>query len=88
MDRREAVLRELNLYPLWVRRNLPALEEPRSVRPELVEGHEAQMSVDSGQASTSSARTGINNIRSGSSVAEPVFQVDKLNWAELKQQVR
>src|SRR3989338_1499667 len=24
MDRREAVLRELNLYPIWVRRNRPA----------------------------------------------------------------
>ena len=24
MDRREAVLRELNLYPLWVRRDQPA----------------------------------------------------------------
>ncbi|NCN23016.1 MAG: hypothetical protein GW921_02360, partial [Gallionella sp.] len=23
MDRREAMLRELNLYPLWVRRDLP-----------------------------------------------------------------
>lgn len=26
MDRNEAVLRELNLYPLWVRRNVPAPE--------------------------------------------------------------
>lgn len=27
MDRREAMLREMNLYPLWVRRSLPALAE-------------------------------------------------------------
>lgn len=28
MDRREAVLRELNLYPLWQRRSMPAPEVP------------------------------------------------------------
>ena len=35
MDRNEAVLRELNLYPLWVRRDLPAPQP--EMRPEQVQ---------------------------------------------------
>jgi DNA polymerase len=35
-----------------------------------------------------SARTEINNIHTGSPVAKPVSQVNKLDWTELKQQVR
>ncbi len=96
MDRNEAVLRELNLYPQWVRRNqiAPVVAEPHApeellaVRPELVEGHGAPITVDSRQASTSSARAEINNIHTDPSVATPASQVDKLDWPELKQQVR
>lgn len=61
MDRNEAVLRELNLYPQWVRRNQPA------ALPEA---------------------EGVNSSRARSSIAAPASFVDKLNWPELKQQVR
>jgi len=96
MDRNEAVLRELNLYPLWVRRDRPepvlaeqhAPEELLAVRPEPVEGLGAPITVDSRQASTGSARTEIKDICAGSSDATPASQVDNLDWPELKQQVR
>jgi len=112
MDRNEAVLRELNLYPQWKRRDAPApkvgnslsaevdvevtsavaaeepvYEESQSVRPEHVEGHEAPIPVDSGPASTSSARTEINNTHASSSVAIPDAPLDNMDWPELKQRV-
>jgi len=88
MDRKEAVLRELNLYPLWVQRNQPALEEPRPVRPELVSGPETPVSVDSVQAPTSLARTEMNNDRAGSPVVKPVSSVGDIDWLQLKEMVR
>ena len=88
MDRSEAVLRELNLYPQWKRRDQPAPEELQAVHPEPAEGHEAPITADSRQASTGSARTEIKDICAGPSAAAPASQVDELNWPELKQQVR
>lgn len=34
MDRREAVLREMHLYPLWVRRDMPVIEPVEPAQPE------------------------------------------------------
>jgi DNA polymerase len=96
MDRNEAVLRELNLYPQWVRRNRPAPvvaeqsapEELLSVHTGLVGGHGASNAVDSRRASTGSARTETSNIHTDPSVATPASQIGNLGWPELKQQVR
>src|SRR3989338_5807378 len=88
MDRNEAVLRELNLYPQWVRRNPPALEEPQSVRAELGEACPAPTEIGGLCPSTSSGRTEINNTHTGSSAAVPASRADNLGWQELKQQVR
>ena len=88
MDRNEAVLRELNLYPQWVQRNPPAPEEPQSVRAELVEACPAPTEIGGLSPLTSSGRTEINNTHTGSSAAVPAPQADNLGWPELKQQVR
>ncbi len=97
MDRNEAVLRELNLYPQWVRRNPPAPEEPQSVRAEPVEACPASAEIGVLCPSTTplvlseaegSGRTEINNTHIGSSAAAPVSLVGSLGWPELKQQVR
>jgi uracil-DNA glycosylase len=77
MDRHEAILRELNMYPLWVRR-----EQSNSVRPELVEGQECEPAV-SIQTSTSSARTETNKPAAIIPESNPV----NLNWPELKSTV-
>ena len=73
MDRREAMLRELNLYPQWVRRNQPA---------QVIAEHTPE------EFRVGSTRTEIDNIHADSSVATPVSRVDGLSWTELKQQVR
>jgi uracil-DNA glycosylase len=94
MDRREAVLRELNLYPQWVRRNqpVPIMAEVEAIAPTAAVAstplapplaRPLVMSEVEG-----SARTEINNFHAGSSVATPASRVDGLNWTELKQQVR
>ncbi|MBI5439541.1 MAG: uracil-DNA glycosylase [Nitrosomonadales bacterium] len=97
MDRSEAVLRELNLYPQWVRRNPPALEEPQSVRAELVEVCPAPTEIGVLCPSTTplvlseaegSGRTEINNTHTGSSAVVPASQADNLDWPELKRRVR
>jgi len=99
MDRREAMLRELNLYPQWVRRNQHApvaAEPPVPVTEQLVPAsfvapmppaqpvaRAAVLNEDE-----ASARAEENNIQAGSSAATPASQVDQLEWAGLKQQVR
>ena len=99
MDRREAVLRELNLYPQWVRRNQPApdsAEQPVPITEQLVAAPVvAETPLAPLMASAVvlnedgvSTRTGKNNIQSGLSATTQVSQVDKFDWAELKQQVR
>jgi uracil-DNA glycosylase len=127
MDRREAILRELNVYPLWVRRNQPAPVAAEQPAPKAGNPLSAEADVELTLPITAeveavvptavvapapfappsarplvlspstmlrtgfvegSARTEINNIHAGSSVATPASRVDKLNWSELKQQVR
>jgi uracil-DNA glycosylase family 4 len=79
MDRREAILRELNLYPLWVRRDRPAptagnplpVEAVAESVPPVVAGLEAQ--IVSADADTS--------------ISVPDTALDGLGWPELKQRV-
>ena len=108
MDRSEAVLRELKLYPQWVRRNQPApilVEQPALITAEA----EAEAIVPAAVVASThpapplapgetcpepcrrvegAAQAEINNIHADSSVAVPASQADKINWPELKQQVR
>jgi len=95
MDRIEAVLRELNLYPQWVRRNPPApvaadagLALARPACPELVETCPESTNIGVSCPSAGSGQTEINNFHADSSVATPAPQVDNLDWPKLKQQVR
>lgn len=94
MDRREAVLRELNLYPQWVRRKHPApiTAEAEAAVPaaDIAPTPPAPpMAPPSGLSEDrESARTEMNNIHAGLADAAPSLQVDGLNWQELKQQVR
>jgi DNA polymerase len=99
MDRREAVLRELNLYPQWVRRNEPApvsAEQPVPIIEQLVAAPVVAPTPLAPALARAvalnedgvSARTEKNIIQAGSSATTPASQVDKLDWAELKQQVR
>ena len=100
MDRREAVLRELNLYPQWVRRNRPAPVVAEQLVPVVAEAEAAVQataatplappfarSSEPGKAEGSD-RAEINNIPAGSSVVAPASRVDNLGWSELKQQLR
>ncbi len=78
MDRNEAVLRELNLYPLWKRRGAPA--------PVVVEQHApvvAKVGVVAPVAIDISTPLTPN-----SSPASETGELDKLDWPKLKQQVR
>jgi DNA polymerase len=96
MDKREAILRELNLYPQWVRRNQPAPlaveqqapEEHPAVRPELVEGPVASVSVVREAFHELSDEQSMKSIiHVDSPVTSPATQVDKLDWPELKHKV-
>lgn len=109
MDRREAILRELNLYPQWVRRglSLPVVaEQPAPIAAAVEADVPAVVAAPAPLASAlarpvtspstmprtgsvdESARTEINHIHAGSSVAMRASQTDKPDWAELKQKVR
>lgn len=64
MDRQEAVLRELNMYPLWVRREQSAqvmTEQSNTVRPEPVEGSVAENVVRQADNTTSHSTKLSNN---------------------------
>jgi len=78
MDRREAVLRELNLYPLWVRRDMPADHEveaeAQEQMPEPQQEPSADVSPDTGYAD--------------SRVELPTSTLGDVGWPELKQRVR
>jgi uracil-DNA glycosylase len=93
--RDETVLRELNLYPLWVRRGMPAMAEtvPATSVPVMEPQPAAPVSGEvvsrpaGGEADTRQSATGI---------VEPVLSADEglnpsdvssLNWTELKQKV-
>lgn len=76
--RDEHVLRELNLYPLWVRRNMPAQEE------DIVFEVEAPTVVNSESPSFPKSET-------PATIAQPVEDVhgvDSLDWPALKETVR
>lgn len=87
MDRREEMLRELNLYPQWVRRNQPETKDDNSpsaaakvelsltalAKPETIAPTKAVLAVPAGS---------VPGEKSSSS------RVARLDWTELKQQVR
>jgi len=98
MDRREAILRELNLYPQWKRREspvpVPAGEVPApdaAVQPEpsasittrrSAEGSEAEIPV----VPVEQREPAKNEIREAPAVS-PVSGVEGLDWPQLKQRV-
>ncbi len=84
MDRQEAVLRELNLYPLWRRRNVPA------VGANLFAQSDDARRVDKQSASTeaSNAPPMPENVMPVESVAAPnVVMVDALRLSTLPSEV-
>jgi len=95
------MLRELNLYPQWVRRKQPVpvvTEYPAAVTAEVEAAVPVAAAVPMPPAPPMArpsvpnvdrgpARTERNNIQPGTSGATPATRVDKLNWTELKQQV-
>jgi DNA polymerase len=81
MDRREAILRELNLYPQWKLRQGPVREEANPVPA----AHEAEVHVNP------SDTTGEVDLPVQARVEPAVSylsQVGALDWPQLKQQVR
>jgi DNA polymerase len=80
MDRREAMLRELNLYPQWRRRNQPAPVQVELPAPVIV-----QTVAMTGVAAVVAPPVKPEQIRSPSA---PISAVAGLDWTELKQQVR
>lgn len=79
--RDENVLKELNLYPLWVRRNMPAAAVSIKEEGRLVGGE-----ADTQQAKPSEAAMGIEALNPSCVAEAPT--VPALSWPELKQQVR
>ncbi len=87
MDRNEAVLRELNLYPLWQRRSQPAPQEDNPLPAEsdvaltapIVEAPRLAAEVVAATTSVAPVETGPASV----SVALP----DNLDWPELKRRV-
>ena len=86
MDRHEAVLRELNLYPLWVRReqSVQAMTEPSNpIRPDPVEPHAPLLTLRQAQGERTK-----ESIGQAALVSEPAkLQPNDLNWTELKSTV-
>ncbi len=92
MDRREAVLRELNLYPQWVRRNQPAANagNPLSAEadveltpPVATEVH----TLDAAQSVVPESTAHKVSTDADTSSSVPASALDGLGWRELKQQV-
>ncbi|MDO8465210.1 MAG: uracil-DNA glycosylase [Gallionella sp.] len=91
MDRNEAVLRELNLYPQWVRRNPPAPvvaeqhapEGLLAARPEPVEASR----LGGGEADTQQSAMGIAEPAPSTAEGLNPSYVSSLNWSELKELV-
>jgi len=78
MDRNEAVLRELNLYPQWVRRSMPA--------PAIAEQPVPVVEVDMLAAPIAPMVDELPPVPA--STSSLLTRVDGLDWPELKQQVR
>ncbi len=92
MDRCEAVLRELNLYPIWIRRNRPDSIAGNALRAEA--DSESTMPVvakerlpDAALPVLANATSGKSSVGTEISSSAPGSLLDKLNWPELKQQV-
>jgi len=79
MDRREAMLRELNLYPLWVRRDQPAPKAGNPLPAETI-AESAPPVVDELTAHKFSARA-------VTPISVPSTALAGLGWPELKQLV-
>lgn len=100
MDRREAVLRELNLYPLWRRRsqpapnadNPPSAEADVGLTPPVVAQAPAAISLKVEAivpaAVVASAPLTPPSTSSGQAKPSPACGRGDINWTELKQQVR
>ena len=96
MDRREAMMRELNLYPQWVRRNkhAPVAEQsaPKTGNPPPVEADvkpALQIAADAGVTISASAANKATPESPASRLPSvKPSRVGGLNWSELKQQVR
>ena len=93
--RDEHVLRELNLYPLWVRRGVPVAEEAEHPEqsPDLQSELPAELSSRTDAIPTQPART-MQEVElaprpqpTGSLPAGPVEILPATDWATLKQQV-
>ncbi len=82
MDRREAMLRELNLYPLWKRRGQPAPIE--AVVPN------ATSRLGGGEADTQQSAMGIATLNPSylSSPSDGGQEIANLDWPQLKEVVR
>jgi uracil-DNA glycosylase len=97
MDRREAILRELNLYPQWKQRQVPARTE---VNPEPA-ALEVDAHIDPGNTLSNTLDNNLGEVQlpvqtgaGAQPAATPPPQVDGLSqvggldWPQLKQQVR
>ncbi|MBY0575223.1 MAG: uracil-DNA glycosylase [Gallionellaceae bacterium] len=87
MDRNEAMLRELNLYPLWQRRNAPALaEQPAEPVPASSSGRNA---ADTGQPVASITETAPGTMEELTPPPSTTIEdaLANLDWPELKKKV-
>jgi len=98
MDRSEAVLRELNLYPLWKRRNQPApvvaeqcmpiTAEAEAMVPAAVDISKPFTPSPSGESPSYSTKLAENTSQVADHPANGRGELNNLDWPELKQQVR
>lgn len=94
MDRREAILRELNLYPQWVRRNQPAPVAAEQAAPKVGNPLSAEADVELTLPVVAEVEAVVPTTQD--SLLEPAQslplergqEIGDLNWTELKQQVR
>ncbi|MEO8330864.1 MAG: uracil-DNA glycosylase [Gallionella sp.] len=88
MDRREAILRELNLYPLWVRRNVPvsvveAIETSAPAALQQMPATSRLGEADTQQIAIGNAKPVLREVKG----LKPSY-ISSLDWPQLKQQVR
>lgn len=88
MDRREAVLRELNLYPLWVRRSVPATE-PKQVTESVVEPVAQAASAEPIKSQHPEPAPDEIKLSAPSQLsrADANVEIGESGWAEVKQRV-
>jgi len=89
MDRREAVLRELNLYPVWVRRTAHVAEVAQVVEPHAkADVSTASVSTTSVEQVGESAQSPSHVVKENKVEQQPSEVSVELSWPELKQKVR